>query len=1478
LSSSFGGSSGSDGTIRYAIVIDDSQVNSKLQNLKSQLSSLSSSTSGGLGRLNSDFQTFNQNLQGTSSNIQSASQGFSTLDNSIQSTSQEFSTLDSSLQSTSQGLGSLGSGFQTADNSMQGLDANLRGLDNSLQTTGKDADAINSNFKNMDSSIQSTSGNMGALNSSFKDAQGGLTQFNTLQGQAGQSTQTLGDRLKSAGGFAKDNALAIGAVASSAIQLVSSYTQLQQSQLKAEIAQTNAERAGQKVVKLQEKISKLVADGKQGTADYAIAVKDLAIAQDSASQKTQKAAIATQVAQQATASFFTQLIPQGVLFVSGLVQMGSGLRDLMPLLKSMPGLILGMGGPLTLVAAAFIAVYLGTKTAYDAMKIMTDAIPGQISQLNALQMAHLAWKIAMGQATEEEKKLFNQSEKNQNAAADLAAKINSIIPIWERLTGLSQETKDKIAALTKEYADHIPKVDALSKGTDTAATSIQGMGTSTETTANQTLLLVKQVNEAMTALKNAKPGTQQYTVAVENLDKAKLKLADSMNVEAKGADYVHGKYTELTSAADELAAGTTELDEKSTQYIDTLANQGKGVDYIHGKYQVLTSAADELAAGLTETNEATIIADASTGTYADSLELGSSALEDYATNQTGATGTVEDYIKTVQEGQVAVDRYLDSFKKFNAFAQEFNKNDLGLAGIFKFDKFDSDKIAKDLIKGLPDKLEKKMKLDLKFETKSAATEEGIQKFLQRALDADPAGGFIWDPDLKIDDKSAQDIAKDIIKSIDKNTTDPDLAAFRAKLKAAVDRGASESEIAKILADHVANAPPIPVYVVADPKSAPGIAKNITDYASKNAINWPVNMNPVTRGSVDTNGLPKSFTSQFPGTYGKQGKYTTGSYSDYETGSLNPYYTQRSYQEDKHEMDSDYWNNVEKHGLYTGDQEGYDAIFGNLGPGAGSNIIGPDVWDLLNSNQTIDRGTHGANPEWLKKFNILKTSLQTKLNAAVGSYIDLFGKGIFKLVDTTKPIVTPVNLRPKIQAFNAGLNKSMGALAAGIIGMYGEETTNMFFGTQPISAAKAQVQSGAARLKLQQQRERTGYAAANIGGGIIVDPRTQQQQGATAPGGMNLTQIQTLQKALANLATQGSNSLSILAAAAKMHVTTLLTYFGTTVPVALQKTQTGLANFATQGGNSLSILAQSASVHVTTLLTYFGTTIPTILQKSQTAFANFAVQSANSFSILQAAAAAHTTSINTYLGKTIAVAAQKAQKSLANFANQGANSFSMLQSAAAKHTKSLDTYMSKTIPTAAQKAQKSLANLSNQGSNSMSALAKNSGKHTKSMDTYLGKTIPVAAQHSQKALANLSNQGSKSMSSLASATEKAASRIKSALNSIPSGGGSSGTTRFAQGGTIQSAAGGFVTHGPELVLAGDNPGGRETVAFIPHNNPSPTLGMIARQFGQSGGAGHGKGNDIILNAVFQLNGNDIINERVLNKRIRMSMGMNRDRNL
>ncbi len=243
-------------------------------------------------------------------------------------------------------------------------------------------------------------------------------------------------------------------------------------------------------------------------------------------------------------------------------------------------------------------------------------------------------------------------------------------------------------------------------------------------------------------------------------------------------------------------------------------------------------------------------------------------------------------------------------------------------------------------------------------------------------------------------------------------------------------------------------------------------------------------------------------------------------------------------------------------------------------------------------------------------------------------------------------------------------------------------------------------------------------------------------------------------------------------------------------------------------------------------------------------------------------------INTAFTSTIPVALQKSQTAFANLSNQGIASLNALGSASSQQMSGLRNNLS-VGAVAAQKLQSGLANLSNQGANSLKRLASASSSAMSGMKNNLSVGA-VASQKLQTGLANLSNQGANAFRRLASASSsamnglihnvqaaqravislvKSIGQLKSKSINIHVGlsgpgvsylGRGGSITRFAAGGLL-SAAGGtaFTTHGPQLVLAGDNPGGKETVAFIPHNDPGPTMKAMNKMFG------HGSNQPIIV---------------------------------
>ena len=129
--------------------------------------------------------------------------------------------------------------------------------------------------------------------------------------------------------------------------------------------------------------------------------------------------------------------------------------------------------------------------------------------------------------------------------------------------------------------------------------------------------------------------------------------------------------------------------------------------------------------------------------------------------------------------------------------------------------------------------------------------------------------------------------------------------------------------------------------------------------------------------------------------------------------------------------------------------------------------------------------------------------------------------------------------------------------------------------------------------------------------------------------------------------------------------------------------------------------------------------------------------------------------------------------------------------------------------------------------------------------------------------SLASNWSKMMNSMISNAKSAAKGVNNALDSIKKEvvtvhrivtQGS-----MAKGGIISAAGGMMTTAGPRTVLIGDNPGGKETIVAIPHNNPWKWVDMVNSMFpgrdsgqgirGLSGGYGGGSGDEFHIHNHF-----------------------------
>lgn len=446
MSSSVGGSfggSGSAGTIRYVITIDDSQVNSKLSNIERSLQGLNSS------------------LQGTTGSIQG---------------------LNSATQSTGTGLMNLNNSVQT--------------LGSTTQKTTTDLDAINSNWQSMNQGAQNASNSVDALGNSFKSTQGGITGADGKLKNWNSSVESSETANKSFGSTLKENALSLTLTASGIVGLVSNFTQLEKAQVMANRATVGNEKAQRTLSNAQAKVNQLIAEGKKGTPEYTKAVRDLNIAQDSAKIAADRMRIAIQTFNERTASFLPQMA-QDLLFVGGgITNMVSGLKDLKTLnikgtFQGIGAAISGIGAPLAVAIAGVYALLFALKAASNLTDIAKEKFGKAYVEMSTGYAGLLRIKQAFHLTTKEEDAALAQLDKQMSSNAITTDDYTKAVTD----AAVNPLPKSVENLITKLVNLKPPMADAIS-GTDDYTTANDDLITSNEDLTTSTLDQTKAESEA----------------------------------------------------------------------------------------------------------------------------------------------------------------------------------------------------------------------------------------------------------------------------------------------------------------------------------------------------------------------------------------------------------------------------------------------------------------------------------------------------------------------------------------------------------------------------------------------------------------------------------------------------------------------------------------------------------------------------------------------------------------------------------------------------------------------------------------------------------------------------------------------------------------------------------------------------------------------------------------------------------------------
>jgi predicted nucleic acid-binding Zn-ribbon protein len=189
------------------------------------------------------------------------------------------------------------------------------------------------------------------------------------------------------------------------------------------------------------------------------------------------------------------------------------------------------------------------------------------------------------------------------------------------------------------------------------------------------------------------------------------------------------------------------------------------------------------------------------------------ALEQHAKVALGDKVALEELSKAADEAR----------KVWRTFSAEFSKAE-GLKAVFDI-KVDENKLLEKFKKALPDKIKKDLKLDLKTEEKEIKFTPALDEVLQGLITATEKGTFEWDPDLKITDKRANEIAKSLVTSIDsffgKGGPTGQFKGLSDSIKESIAGPDTASKLLQILTSQVQGAPDIKVPLVPELGGAGG---------------------------------------------------------------------------------------------------------------------------------------------------------------------------------------------------------------------------------------------------------------------------------------------------------------------------------------------------------------------------------------------------------------------------------------------------------------------------------------------------------------------------------------------------------------------------------------------------------------------------------------------------------------------------------
>lgn len=625
-------------------------------------------------------------------------------------------------------------------------------------------------FKNSLAQVQTQTSNLARnntiLNGTFSAGVKAITSSGPPLNNLINQQKTIGSQLKTLGSAFKNNALAIGAAASSVLGLYQNYANLSSAQNNANKASTAATAAANKVEDITRKLAATVKKYGVNSKEAAAVQADLAIAQERSTNKAESAKIAQDNLNQTMADFGINILPNVLLAGGSIVSIFDGLNLKG---KNLTGVLSKLGNTFNGLAGSITGAGGGIKGLIANLGLLGLAIVGADAVLND----------------------FNATSKIlQDVTSGAIKPIEGLNRQLDNMSKLDfSSIEGAVGTVARSFTGELGIANILKN----VEKGMVGVKKSTQEVVKPSKELQAAQEKLNIALKD--PALKSHVTATANAAKATLAHAQAEVDRLKAVENTTAAIKPLGTSIKIVADNTTAAI-KSTATIGNLwkvweVEGGKAATVLDGfgdtienlrkKFLALSAAQKDLFGTKFTQNVmqfTDLLKNWGGGKVTQTVAQTNQKLKDQANLVSLVNTTGKDLNKTweVDAGKIAAQNTAKALEEARKKAEEFKKSlqaaQTDIKGVFKIDS-NADKILKDLIKSLPNKAQKEIKLQVNF---GQSVDDNKKAFNDMLFEA-----------TQVSDSTADASANSIIERIDKKFkgTKGQFAGLRAALEAAI---------------------------------------------------------------------------------------------------------------------------------------------------------------------------------------------------------------------------------------------------------------------------------------------------------------------------------------------------------------------------------------------------------------------------------------------------------------------------------------------------------------------------------------------------------------------------------------------------------------------------------------------------------------------------------------------------------------------